>query len=572
MVSQAGSRIDDTSSPAEDDEHLQTVPDDSGYHWLAEELLDCGVPEFGLDQWLLHFLREAVASASDMPDGKLLNFFCLMRDRALNEEPAFVQLMEQVENLIYTRMPDGGTWDGDEDGLLGYEPDQCTDALKDVCAGTLPDRHLVELFDLAATLRAEPKAGHMWAAVMYLSRAQILLRMKRARLRNTADRSEPREDDLGVEDLPSPPNAARPVKDAETFSTPSHSDRPFIALPLIPWMTHAYEVAELAFHDDMPDNQLLDLLQLADWMRNYEHNGMNSAEWNMMRREAANVVMQRIVGRDCPPLSDKWPHNTRSWRLNEFRDAEHRIPKLDAETLVHLYIQTGENAYLCAREPLQGHWEVVGARCRSEILSRIGRANAIRRPAAANTSTTDQIDGPSIDADTDAEDNRADEEEGEQGIESVSIREALRLAEEAFRPDIPDAQLLDLYVLIEEYSNPDEEVFDEIADAVDELLMTRIRRGTPDPDFDGSVPSFDYPDDGIKALRSVLRGNLPHKNLLMYYRLAWDHAGCGPVWQAVSDLCKMQILRRIRPNRQTMDLHRSDRKIAVLAHRVAAHY
>ena len=57
-------------------------------------------------------MRDAVASASEMPDEKLLNFFCLTRDRALNDQPAFVELMEQVEGLIYSKMPEGGTWDG----------------------------------------------------------------------------------------------------------------------------------------------------------------------------------------------------------------------------------------------------------------------------------------------------------------------------------------------------------------------------------------------------------------------------------------------------------------------------
>ena len=565
MGSQAGSRIDDMSSPVEDDEHLQTVLDDSGYHWLEEELLDCGVPEFGLDQWLLHFLKEAVASAAEMPDGKLLNFFCLMRDRALNEEPTFVELLEQVEALIYGRMPDAGTRDGDEEELLGYEPDQCTDALKDVCAGTLPDRHLVELFDLAATLRAEPKVGHMWAAVMYLSRAQILLRMKRARLRPPADRIEPQEDDLGTGDLPPPPSTARLVTDAETCSTPSRSDQPFVALPLIPWMTHAYEVAELAFREDMPDGQLLDLVQLADWMRNYEHNGLNSAEWNAMRREAANLIMRRLVGEDCPPLSDKWPHDTRSWRLNEFRDAEHRIPTLDAATLVHLYVQTGENSYLCAREPLQGHWEVVGARCRTEILRRFSAAASGPKQEFTDVSPSENFD------DLDIEDDEEDVEKDEQGVEFVSMREALRVAEESFRPDISDAQLLELYVLVEEHSNPDEDVFDEIGEPISKMILDRLRRHSPNPDFERYEPSFDYPDEGKQALEAVLKGQLPHKNLLMLYRLCWDRDRADPTWLAVHDLCRGQLLERMKRSSGRNGRDWRDWKILQLTRRVQAY-
>jgi hypothetical protein len=483
------------------------------------------------------------ALASDMTDEKLLNFFCLARDKALSDDEDFVNILTRTEGVLFARMPGNLAAPGADTVRTGYEPDEHTDAMEALCAGALTDPQLVELFDLSATLRAEPDVGHMWLAVMFLSRAQILRRMKHARQRKAPDGDKLQEDDprfTGSSPLIYP---LEPETGRKALSTLSQQTRPIIALPVIPWMTHAYEVAELAFREDMPDEQLLDLLQMADWMRNYEHNCQTSDDWDSMRRDAANMILRRMLGKACAPLSDKWPYDTRSWRLNEFRDAEHRLPGLDAANLVHLYIQTGENAFLCAREPLQAHWENLGARCRAEILERIGAITSSPVQIGADVSLTRNIDEPGT-ADGDEDDMRQDE----QGVEVVSTREALRIAEEAFRPDISDAQLLELYVLTEDNSNPDEDVFDEIADEVSDMVWDRLRKGTPDPDFERHLENFDYPDHDQQALKAVLKGRLPHRNLLMLYRLCWDST--DPTWLAIQDLCRGQIIRRMTPPKE----------------------
>ncbi len=159
---------------------------------LENELRDQDVPEFGLDQWLLHFMEDVLQS--ELPDAKLLNFFCLARDKALSDSPAFVDLLERTEGLIFSRMPGGANDDEVDNTLSGYEPDQCSDALQDVCGRKMSDRNLVEIFDLAATLRGDPESGQMWRAVMYLSHAQILRRMGHARDRNlTANADAPND-------------------------------------------------------------------------------------------------------------------------------------------------------------------------------------------------------------------------------------------------------------------------------------------------------------------------------------------------------------------------------------------
>ena len=533
-------------------------------NWLEDELRVLGVPEFGLDQWLRHFMEDAVAT--DMTDEKLLNFFCLARDKALSDDPDFIDILTRTEATLLGRMPDRMTATGVDVEETGYEPDEHADAMEALCSGELTDSQLVELFDLSATLRAEPEVGHMWQAVMYLSRVQILQRMKHARQRKAADDDELQEGDLRIETSPFRPGSGEPVTGPKTSSVVSQEEYPLVALPVIPWMTHAYEVAELAFREDMPDGQLLDLLQLADWMRNYEHNCQTQDGWDSMRRDAANMIMRRLLGKDCAPLSDRWPYDTRSWKMNEFRDAEHRLTTQDAATLVHLYIQTGENAYLCAREPLQDEWEVVGAHCRSEILRRIGAAASASKQMVVNGSPTEDIDEPGTD-DGDGDDTQEDD----QGLEFVSTREALRIAEETFRPGISDAQLLELYVLVEDHNNPDEDVFDEIAEAVSKLMFERLRRGSPDPKFERYEPSFDYPDHGKQALKAVLKGNLPHKNLLMLYRLCWNRDRGDPVWLAVHDLCRGQLLDRMNASGGRGDRDYGDWKLLQLTQRVQAY-
>jgi len=52
-------------------------------------------------------------------------------------------------------MPDGANDDEVDNTLSGNQPEQCSDALQDVCGGKMSDRNLAEIFDLAATLRGD---------------------------------------------------------------------------------------------------------------------------------------------------------------------------------------------------------------------------------------------------------------------------------------------------------------------------------------------------------------------------------------------------------------------------------
>jgi len=359
----------DAGTEVIDDEALNfkvEEADEAPGSWIGEELRACGIPEFGIDQWLLHFMNEALTA--EMSDAKLLNFFCLARDRALGDDPPFIVLMEKVEALLFSRMPDDGPSAFDELSD-GYEPEEAARALDAVCAGKLSDRHLVELFDLAATFRDEMGVGRVWEAVLYLSRAQILQRIKHVRARKAAAVGELQEGDR-------PRGFARNEDTAEstyglTQDGIAQTGHLHIPLPVIPWMTHTYEIASMTFHPDMENEKLLDLVQLADYMRNHENNGVHSAEWQQMKRDAANLVRQRIEGSECAPLTDKWPYDTTSWRAQDYGNALRTLPNLDVPTLIHLHIQAGENAFLYARETLQGRWEVVGARCKAEIRRRI---------------------------------------------------------------------------------------------------------------------------------------------------------------------------------------------------------
>jgi len=60
-----------------------------------------------------------------------------------------------------------------------------------------------------------------------------------------------------------------------------------------------------------------------------------------------------------------------------------------------------------------------------------------------------------------------------------SNRDALRVAEDTWTSDNSDVQLLELYALFKGNEEPDEDVLDEIAAEVGDLLFQRIKKDHP---------------------------------------------------------------------------------------------
>jgi hypothetical protein len=132
---------------------------------------------------------------------------------------------------------------------------------------------------------------------------------------------------------------------------------------------------------------------------------------------------------------------------------------------------------------------------------------------------------------------------------------------------------LDLYLLVTDCGSPDyAKVFDEIKRAVSGEVVRRMKAGAPDPDLCRQVPTFDYPDQNKKSLKALLRGKLPHKNLLLLYEYTWS-AVAGDVELGIADLSRGQILRRMsppNPETATWDAWH-DRSRSALVQRVLAH-
>ncbi|HTM82598.1 hypothetical protein [Asticcacaulis sp.] len=327
------------------------------------------------------------------------------------------------------------------------------------------------------------------------------------------------------------------------------------------YMTGQFDVAGHVLASSPSPERLLDLLLLADQheAENEGHAAPRPGHWDQLRDEAGAELMQLLDGNlETDHLG--WRDPDTDWQPKMFRHALNSIAKMDNGGLLTLFIQASETAYLREAEPMQARWGRVAAQCREEILRRVA---APKPPASLNTEpeASDEAD--------EAEDGDADADD------YVSLRQVLRVAEDAFESELSDAKLLDLYVLVHNCgAGPDDEIFDEILDPITEMLQQRIDQGSPDLAQIQPVEGFDYPDHHAQALAAVLTGRLSNKNLLTIYRIAWDCESDSP-WMPVADLCRAQILRRMKPlpappeDRHWRSLE--DWKRAELVRRVEAH-
>jgi len=223
--------------------------------------------------------------------------------------------------------------------------------------------------------------------------------------------------------------------------------------------------------------------------------------------------------------------------------------------LLTLYVQASENAYLHEGEPMEIRWRKVVAACRDEIDRRVSHSDKVADASNARVETAAAVaeaappDGDAgqeghEDHGHDAEDDDADSDD-----DYVSLRDLLRVAEAVFRPDMPDAQLLDLYIMARHFVSPDgETVFDDMFDETTDMLMQRLDLDSLEQVSD-NWPSFDYPDQGEAALSAVLTGNLPSDCLVSLYVLSWDDQDKGSAWTSVADLTRAQLLRRMNPQK-----------------------
>lgn len=324
------------------------------------------------------------------------------------------------------------------------------------------------------------------------------------------------------------------------------------------YMTGQFDVAGHELASSPSTERLLDLLLLAD-QHEAEKEGRAAprpGHWDQLRDEVGAELMQLLSGNnDVDHLG--WRDPDADWQPKMFRHALNSIAKMDNAGLLTLFIQASETAYLREAEPMQARWDRVAALCREEILHRV----AAPKPSVSlkeEPEPNDEVD-EAEDADAEVDDY-------------MSLREVLRVAEDALESELSDAKLLDLYVLLDNCgAGPDDEIFDEILDLITEMLQQRIEQGSPDMALIQPVEGFDYPDHHTQALAAVLTGKLSNKNLLTIYRMTWDCEPDSP-WMAIADMCRAQILRRMKPPPlRRDDGYREDWKRAELVRRVTAH-
>lgn len=317
-----------------------------------------------------------------------------------------------------------------------------------------------------------------------------------------------------------------------------------------------YEAAEavIASGTDADIDGLLNLILLGDQRSENDHREpLPHHDWEDIRDQAGAVLLQRLKRQgtdedEAETIDAEWYDHDAIWQPRNYRQALREVGDMSDADLLTLYVQASENAYLHESEPMEARWRKVVAACRDEIARRVDHSDKAAASSAHVGTAPAAADGfvPDANAD-DAED--ADDDEAGPDDDYVSLRDLLRVAEEVLRPDMPDAQLLDLYVMARHFVSPDAEtVFDDMFDEATDMLAQRLGLDSLER-VSANWPSFDYPDQGEGALSAVLTGNLPSGYLVNLYMLSWDDQDKGSAWTSVADLSRAQLLRRMNPQK-----------------------
>jgi hypothetical protein len=312
----------------------------------------------------------------------------------------------------------------------------------------------------------------------------------------------------------------------------------------------------IASDADADIDGLLNLILLGDQRSENDHREpLPRHDWEAIRDQAGAVLLQRLQKQgtgegEAETIDADWYDHDAIWRPRNFRQALRDIGGMAGGDLLTLYVQAAENTYLHEGEPMEARWRKVVAACRDEIARRVSHSDKAADASNAHVGTAPAAADVFVaDADADHTDDaeNADDDEAGPDDDYVSLRDLLRVAEEVFRPDMPDAQLLDLYVMARHFVSPDgESVFDDMFDEATDMLRQRLGLDSLER-VSANRPSFDYPDQGEAALSAVLTGNLKSDCLVNLYMLSWDDHDKGCAWTSVADLSRAQLLRRMNP-------------------------
>ena len=136
----------------------------------------------------------------------------------------------------------------------------------------------------------------------------------------------------------------------------------------------------------------------------------------------------------------------------------------------------------------------------------------------------------------------------------------LAIIEKLFQRDMPDGELINLYFLVHDWNDDCAYTFGERFKQIEDVFIWRMSGRKPDDPETRKLPGFD-PEDYRKATEAVCAGKLTNWQTLELYAIAQANRidnKIGHRWQAIMDLCRNQILRRIKTVRMRLAKHSND--------------
>lgn len=139
----------------------------------------------------------------------------------------------------------------------------------------------------------------------------------------------------------------------------------------------------------------------------------------------------------------------------------------------------------------------------------------------------------------------------------------LAVIEKLFRPDMPDGELINLYFLVHDWAMDSPSVFEDRFQQIEDALIGRMSGEKPDGGQDRDLPSFE-PENFSEATEAICSGTLADWQVLELCAIVYANRAdeqVGYRWEAVADVCRAQILRRIKATR-TAATRRADDETA----------